>query len=61
MNRPRRVFGRLWTTCPATGRPVRVELGREGLRIRLKHSRKVYQLSLPDLVTLASGQRLLLL
>lgn len=56
MNRPRRVFGRVATTCPVTGREARIELTRQGLRVRLKHSRKVQTLSLPDLVTLASGQ-----
>ena len=56
MNRPRRVFGRVMTTCPATGKEVRIELTRQGLRVRVKHSHKVHTLALQDLVTLATGQ-----
>jgi hypothetical protein len=56
MNRPRRVFGRVTTTCPATGKVVRIELTRQGLRVRVKRARKVHTLSLEDIVTLASGQ-----
>ena len=56
MKRPRRVFGRVMTTCPATGKEVRIELTRQGLRVRVKRSRKVQTLSLPDLATLATGQ-----
>ncbi len=56
MNRVRRIFGRVQTICPATGKEVRIELTREGLRVRVKHSRKVQTLNLQDLVTLANGQ-----
>ena len=34
MNRVRRIFGRVQTICPATGKEVRIELTREGLRVR---------------------------
>jgi hypothetical protein len=56
MKRPRHVFGRLMTTCPATGKDVRIELTRQGLRVRVKRSRKVDMLTLQELVTLAAGQ-----
>ena len=56
MKRTRRVFGRLWTSCPLTGKEVRIELTRQGLNVRVKRSRKVHHLALADLVTLASGQ-----
>lgn len=56
MKRPRHVFGRVTAICPATGREVRIELTREGLRVRVKRSRKVHVLPLADLVALAQGQ-----
>lgn len=56
MNRPRRVFGRVMTTCPATGKEVRIELTRDGLRVRVKWDRTVHVLPLRDLVVLAEGQ-----
>jgi hypothetical protein len=54
--RRRRVFGRVTTTCPASGKEVRIELTREGLRVRVKRARKVHTLALHDLVALAGGQ-----
>ncbi len=56
MKRTRRVFGRIWTVCPATGKPVRIELDRQGIRLRVKFSRRVHRLSLTELVSLATGQ-----
>lgn len=56
MKRPRRIFGRVFTPCPFTGKPVRIELTRDGLSVRVKRSRRVHRLTLADLVTLASGQ-----
>jgi hypothetical protein len=56
MNTGGRVRGRVQTTCPATGKAVRIELTREGLRVRVKRARKVHTLPLQDLVTLAGGQ-----
>ncbi len=56
MKYTRHVFGRVMTTCPTTGKPVRIELTRQGLRVRVKHSHKVQTLTLQDLVALASGQ-----
>ena len=56
MKRSRGVFGRLMTTCPATGKEVRIELTRKGLQVRVKHSHKVHTLALQDLVALAAGQ-----
>ena len=56
MTRPRRVFGRVQTICPASGKPVRIELTREGLTVRAYRSRRVQSIPLPDVVTLARGQ-----
>jgi hypothetical protein len=56
MKAQRRVFGRVYTPCPVTGKPVRIELTRTGLRVRTKHCRQVNQLSLGELVSLARGQ-----
>ena len=56
MTRTRRVFGRVMTSCPVTGKEVRIELTRDGLSVRVKRSRRVHHLALADLVTLASGQ-----
>lgn len=56
MKRKRRVFGRLWTACQVTGKPVRVELTPEGIRVRVKRSRRVHRLSLSEIVSLATGQ-----
>lgn len=56
MKRNRHVFGRLWTACQATGKPVRIELTREGIRVRVKRSRQVHHLALSEVVSLATGQ-----
>lgn len=56
MTHPRRVFGRVWAACPATGKPARIELTRTGLTVRLKHSRRVHWLPLDEVVSLARGQ-----
>lgn len=56
MSRVRRVFGRVATVNPADGKTVRIELTKKGLRVRVKCARKVHQLSLHDVVTLAQGQ-----
>ena len=51
-----RVYGRVMTTCPTTGKKVRIELTRAGLRVRAWKARKVHTMSLQDVVTLARGQ-----
>jgi hypothetical protein len=56
MKRTRRVFGRVYTPCPLTGKPIRIELTPTGLRVRTQRCRQVHQLTLQDLVTLARGQ-----
>jgi hypothetical protein len=56
MKRTRRVFGRLWTTCPVTGKPVRIELNKDCISVRVKRSRMIHRLTLADLVTLTTGQ-----
>jgi hypothetical protein len=59
MRRTRRVFGRLRTLCPATGKEILIELTRTGLHVRPIHARKGKVVPLPDLVTMASGQGVL--
>lgn len=56
MKRTRHVFGRVWASCPSTGKEVRIELTKECISVRVKHSRQVHRLGLTDLVTLAAGQ-----
>lgn len=56
MKRTRRVFGRLWTSCQATGKAVRVELTPSGVQVRFKRARKVHRLALSEIVSLATGQ-----